>query len=866
VTVGIVVVSHSAALAAAAGELAREMAGESLRMALAGGVDDEEAPLGTDAVKVMAAIEELDSEAGVLVLMDLGSAVLSAEMAVDLLPPETAARVVLCEAPIVEGLIAAAVQAAAGAGIDEVAAEARRGLEAKASHLGVEPAGGPRAPAPAPAQAEAAGTQALTAELTVPNALGFHARPAARIVQALGPMDATVTVTDTTTGRGPVPARSLNGLITLGAQQGHVLALSATGPDAAAALEALRALAEDNLGDPLEGHARAGTEPLAPAAGGGEPDADTGTGPASDRGTGPAPDPGADPGLPDVLTGLAGAPGVSVGPVQLPGGVPWPELEAVPDPATSPDPDEERARLDRALATAAERLTASRDELERRAGVGAAEMVGAQLLLLEDPAVLEPARAAIDAGDADAAGAWAAAVRDVLATYGEVEDDYLAERAADLRAIGREVLADLLGVERGARTPRGVVVAEDLSPGETAKLDPDEVDGIVTAAGSPTAHAALLARALGIPAVVAVGPRALLLEEGREVAVDGTTGRVETAPDATRIAQVRERRAEAGRARGALRVAAAGPAVTRDGTSIEVGANVGLPAEAARAAHEGADGVGLLRSEFLFLDRDRAPDEEEQVASYTAVCEALTGRPVVLRTLDVGGDKPLPYIDLPVEANPFLGTRAVRLGLRERALFTTQLRAALRVAAVHPLHLLLPMVATLAEIEAVRGLLDDARVALLDEGLPAAEHLPLGVMVEIPALALKAAHLVDSVDLLSIGTNDLTQYTMAAERGNPALAELADPLDPAVLRLVGEVGAAAVGHDVKVSVCGDVASDPELAGLLLGLGARALSVPPIDVPAVKEAVRGVDLEDARRLASRAMAAASAAEVRALLRD
>jgi len=848
VTVGIVVVSHSAALAAAAGELAREMAGESLRMALAGGIDDDEAPLGTDAVKVMTAIQELDSEAGVLVLMDLGSAVLSAEMALDLLPPEMAARVVLCEAPIVEGLIAAAVQAAAGAGIDEVAAEARRGLEGKATHLGVEPAGRP--PEPAPAPEEAADAESLTAELTVPNTLGFHARPAARIVEAVGPLDATVTVTDATTGRGPVPARSLNGLITLGAQQGHVLVLSATGPDAAAALEALRALAADNLGDPPDEHAPAAPEPPSTATRGGDPDVDVAAGTPA----------------PDVLSGLAAAPGVAVGPVQLPGGATLPELDDLPPPPTAFDAAEEHARLDRALATATERLTASREQLERRAGPGAAEMVGAQLLLLEDPAVLEPARAAIEAGEADATGAWAAAVGEVLETYAELDDAYLAERAADLRAVGREVLGVLLGVDAVPRTPRGVVVAEDLSPGETAKLDPAEVDGIVTAAGSPTAHAALLARALGIPAVVAVGPRAMTLEEGREVVVDGSTGRVEIAPEPGRIAEVRDQRAEAERAREALRIAAVGPAVTRDGTVIEVKANVGLPAEASRAAHEGADGIGLLRSEFLFLDRDTAPDEDEQVESYTAVCEALGGRPVVLRTLDVGGDKPLPYVALPVEANPFLGTRAVRLGLREQALFTTQLRAALRVAAVHPLQLLLPMVATLAEIEAVRGLLDEARAALLAEGLPAAEHLPLGVMVEIPALALKAAHLVDSVELLSIGTNDLTQYTMAAERGNPALSALADPLDPAVLRLIGEVGAAAVGHDVTVAVCGDVASDPKLAALLLGLGARELSVPPIDVPAVKEAVRAVHLTDARELAARAVACASAGDVRALLRD
>lgn len=844
-TVGIVVVSHSAALASAAGELAREMAGDSLRMALAGGVDDDEAPLGTDAVKVMTAIQELDSEDGVLVLMDLGSAVLSAEMALDLLPADMAARVVLCEAPIVEGLIAAAVQAAAGAGIEEVAAEARRGLDAKASHLGVEPPEGPAQPS-APL-GEAAEEGALSAELTVPNALGFHARPAARIVEALGPLDAAVTVIDTTTGRGPVSARSLNGLITLGAEQGHVLALSATGSDAAAALEALSALAADNLGDPPDDRVSAAADPAETSSR--APDVDTAEDPSR---------------RPDVLTGLPAAPGVAVGVVQLQGAAVLPDLDDIPEPPASLDPIAERERLDHALATAAERLTAAAEQLQRQAGAGAAEMVRAQLLLLEDPALLEPARAAMDAAEADAAGAWSAAVQEVLATYDEVDDDYLAERAADLRAVGREVLAVLLGVERSTRTPHGVIVAEDLSPGETARLDPAQVDGIVTAVGSPTAHAALLARALGIPAVVAVGPRALTLEEGDEVVVDGTSGRVETAPDATRIAEVRDQRAEAERAREVQRLAAAGPAVTRDGTVIEVRANVGLPADAARAAHEGADGVGLLRSEFLFLDRDRAPDEDEQVASYTSICEALGGRPVVLRTLDVGGDKPLPYIDLPVEANPFLGTRAVRLGLRDEALFTTQLRAALRVAAEHPLQLLVPMVATLAEIEAVKRLLDEARAALLAEGKPAAEHLPFGVMVEIPALALKAAHVVPAVDLLSIGTNDLTQYTMAAERGNPALAALLDPLDPAVLRLIGEVGSAAVGHEVTVAVCGEVASDPSLAALLLGLGVRELSVPPIDVPAVKEAVRAVRLADAEELAARAMACASAVEVRALL--
>ncbi|MFO7960505.1 MAG: phosphoenolpyruvate--protein phosphotransferase [Nitriliruptoraceae bacterium] len=858
-TVGIVVVSHSAALAAAAGELAAEMAGEQLRMALAGGIDDEDAPLGTDAGKVMQAIEEVDDEAGVVVLMDLGSAVLSAEMAKDLLPPETAARVVLCEAPIVEGLVAAAVQAAAGAPIEEVLAEARAGLSAKASHLGVE-VGATTASAAVTPGAEAG--EVRTATLVVPNALGFHARPAARIVEGLAGLEAQVELTDRTTGRGPVSARSMNALITLGARQGHELLLAATGSDAGVAVDRLLALAADNLGDPLGDESTPGRGD------------DTGGGVGSvvdgaiTEGTADVVHPDAGVVHPDagLVHGLPAAPGIAVGRVQRLGAVHLPTLDELlaSAGAGATVPDDEHAALDAALGVAHERLERSRAELAARAGTAAAELVGTQALVLDDPALLEPTRVAIDSGET-AASAWAAAVRSVLATYAEVEDPYLVERAGDLDAIGREVLAALVGHERVEVVPQGVVVARDLSPAETARLDPTRVDAIVTAAGSPTAHAALIARALGLAAVVGAGPAVLGLDDGAEVVVDGDAGVVETAPDSARIAAVREEVAARLRAHEELRAAAAEPALTRDGTRIEVRANVGLPRDAERAAAEGADGVGLLRSEFLFLDRSSAPDEEEQVATYTAICAAMGGRPVTLRTLDVGGDKPLDYIDLPREANPFLGTRGVRLGLSERVLLTTQLRAALRVAADHPLELMVPMVATLAEIAAVRALLTETLAALAAQGHAVPERPRLGVMVEIPALALKARHVVEVVDFVSIGTNDLTQYTLAAERGNPAVAELGDPLDPGVLALIAAVGDAATGTGTEVAVCGDLASDPAVATLLLGLGVTELSVPPMDVPAIKQAVRLVGLPDARRLAERALECASAAEVRALLR-
>lgn len=869
--VGIVVVSHSAALAAAAGELAREMAGEKLRLALAGGIDDEAAPLGTDATKVMAAVEEVDDEAGVLVLMDLGSAVLSAELARDLLPPETAARVVLCEAPIVEGLIAAAVQAAAGAPLEDVVAEARAGLSAKAEHLGVDLA----ALASAGTAADDDGGEVgdvQTLRITVPNALGFHARPAARIVEALAGLDVEVTVTDLTTGQGPARARSLNALITLGARQGDTLELSATGADAATALQRLAGLVEDNLGDPPDDEVaarRAAAEDQ--AVGRSASGAAAGAPPASVPASAPASASASATGQPGGLRGLSAAPGIAIGPVHPLGAAGLPSREellaaatAQPASASAPAPDAERARLAQAIAAVHALLRSSRDELARRAGRAAAEMVGTQLLLLDDPDLLAAAEAQIEANAHDAATAFATAVDAALEHYSALEDPYLVARAADLDAVAREVLAELAGVARAAVEPAGVVVARDLSPAEAGRLDPDRVDAVVTAVGSPTSHAALIARALGIPAVVALGAEVLTLEAGTQVVVDGDTGGVETVVDDARAAAVREQVAAHAATHAQLREQAVGHARTVDGVAIEVQANVGLPRDAALAAREGADGVGMLRTEFLFLDRPDAPDEEEQVATYTRICAAMEGRPVTLRTLDVGGDKPLDYIRLPEERNPFLGTRGIRLSLAEPALLRTQLRAVLRVAAAHPVQLMLPMVAVLEEITAVRELVAELTVQLRAEGHPVPERLPLGVMAEVPALALKARHLVGELDTVSIGTNDLTQYTLAAERGNPAVAAIGDHLDPGVLALIGLIGSAARGSATRVAVCGDLASDPAVAGLLIGLGVRELSVPPRDVGAVKQAVREVTLADARQLAESALACPGPAEVRALL--
>jgi phosphoenolpyruvate-protein phosphotransferase len=352
--------------------------------------------------------------------------------------------------------------------------------------------------------------------------------------------------------------------------------------------------------------------------------------------------------------------------------------------------------------------------------------------------------------------------------------------------------------------------------------------------------------------------------EGVPLLLDGDAGTMVVDPPSDLVADYQERSRARAEAAEAARAAAAAPAVTRDGCRVEVAANVASPREVSGAVAAGADGVGLLRTEFLFLDRESPPDEEEQVATYRAVCAGVDGRPVVLRTLDVGGDKPLPWLEQPEEPNPFLGLRGIRLGLARPAVLTTQLRAALLVAAEYPLRLMFPLVTTLKEYRVARGLVDQVAGELRAAGRTVPERPEIGVMVEVPALALAADRVAPHVDFFSIGTNDLAQYVFAAERGNPRVAGLADPLHPALLGLVRRVVEAAQPAGRWVGVCGEIAAEPAAAGLLFGLGVRELSVPPPAVPGVKQAVRGVDAREAEGLARAALQLDSAAAVRALL--
>jgi len=821
--VGIVVVSHSDELAQGVVALAREMGGAELAIEAAGGTSDE-GVLGTDAERVRSAIERVMSEDGVLVLMDLGSALMSAEFAVELLedPP---GRVLLSEAPLVEGAVAAAASAGGGASLDEVAGEARGALAMKSSQLGVsaeEPLASPDSPSVARADAKAS--------IAVRNAIGLHARPAARFVETVRGFDADVRVAKAPDG-APVRATSMTNVVALGARFGDTLLVSASGPQAQEALAALEALAGAGFGDGVAPQQL----PSAPP-GVGWPRTPTMT-------TVPA--------APDgVLTGVAASAGVAVGPAHHLHGA----FEPPPDRAVD---GREAERLQDAIGAAKRAIEQDRATVAERAGDAEAGIFDAHLMLLDDEALLEPAQRAIEAGSTAESAVYDAA-QQVAERYRGIDSPLLRERATDVLDVGRRVVHALIGQDESDARQEGIVIAGELTPADAAALDPDSVTGIATAHGTATAHAAILARALGLPAVVGLGDAILMIDQGTVVLLDGDAGTLQIDPPEEVVREASERRERAAERSARARERAHEPGATRDGMRIEVFANLGSAAEAARAVELGAEGVGLLRTEFLFLDRAELPGEDEQAETLRQIADALDGRPLVVRTLDAGADKPLPALPMPPEANPFLGVRGIRLTLQRGDVLATQLRAILRVVAEHPVKVMLPMVATLSEIQAARGALEQARA---DTGIAA--PLELGIMVEVPSAALMASSLAEHVDFFSLGTNDLTQYTMAAERGDERLASLLTGPQPAVLRLVQATVAGARAHGRWVGVCGELAGDPPSAVLLAGLGVRELSMAPALVPEVKQALREVQLADAQAAALKALEAQDATAARGL---
>jgi len=807
VTVGLVVVSHSRALARAAVALAQEMLhGKQIRITIAAGLDDT--TFGTDAAQIVDAVTAADQGGGVVVLMDLGSAVLSAELALELLDDDVRERVVLCPAPLVEGLVVAAVAAASGASREEVAAEAAGALAGKIGHLGT-------APAVTAAEATAEADE-LTGSFVVANPHGLHARPAARLVQEVRRRDAHARIRNRRAESEWVDAGSLSKIATLGVRSGDEVEVRVSGTQAAEALDHILSLAARNFDESTVDGA-------------------------------PAPEP-------TVHRPIGASPGLGIGPAQST------RMGAITIPDTpAEEPAVEWRRLGKAVASVRRTISQLRIRTARDVGEAEAAIFDAHQLLLDDAALLDDVRGRIDSGQS-AASAWSVAVQNLAAEFAAVTDPYLQARADDVRAVGDQVLRAMLGGSESSEGPTGVVIAADLSPAEAAELNPARVAAVLLAFGSPHAHNVILLRAKGIPVIVGAGTAVLSIPDGTVLAVDGGRGEfiVDPAEDvsqefAARVATLAQRQRQA-------HARAAEPAVTTDGITVAVGANVGSVDDARAAAAQGADLAGLVRTEFLFLGRQDAPDVEEQFAVYRKIAESLQGRRITLRTLDVGGDKPLEFLPSPAEMNPYLGVRGIRLSLAHPELLADQLLAMVRLAQQTPVSVMFPMITTLDELFAARELLE---TTIRRAGGSRPDGLQVGMMVEVPAAALKAAAFARHVDFLSIGTNDLTQYTLAADRNNDAVAAIGDTFDPGLLQLIRATCQGAAGK-ASVSVCGEFAADECATSLLLGLGVDALSVTPPAIPATKEAVRAVNTFDAQRIAADALAADSAASVRARL--
>ncbi|TPG20974.1 phosphoenolpyruvate--protein phosphotransferase [Sphingomonas koreensis] len=659
-------------------------------------------------------------------------------------------------------------------------------------------------------------------QITVPMVHGIHARPAGRIAECARGFKCDLSFEKE--GR-TANARSAVSLLTLGVKFGDTIEISAKGEDADDALTALCTLVRSGMG---EGGERASTAdgnkvralhlPPPPAL------------PADGR-----------------IFAVQAAPGLAVGQVV------WlREIDSVV-PENGVSASVERARLESALVTAVERLA--------QASGNAATVLEAHQALLQDPELRDGANHAIDEGRS-AEHAWRSALRTYAALLRGLGDARMAERADDLLDVERQVLAVLTGREISDLSfpPDTILLAEDLLPSDLIRIGPGGIAGFCTVRGGPTSHVAILAASMAIPGLVAAGLALASVPEGADVILDAQAASLRVNPNIDELAATHFAIARDAEQRAEAMARAQMPAVTRDNVAIEVFANLASVADASVAVVNGAEGCGLLRTEFLFLDRLEAPDEAEQAADYQAIADALEGRPLIVRLLDIGGDKPAPYLPIAAEENPALGLRGIRVGLAHRDLLDAQLRAILRVHPVGQCRIMVPMVSSVAELLLVREALDEARAAL---GI--AEPVALGVMIETPAAAITADLIAAHADFLSIGTNDLTQYVLAMDRGNPAVAAGIDAFHPAVLRMIARTCEGGGRHGRWTGMCGGLASDPLAAPILIGLGVSELSVTTALVPQVKAAVRAVSSTDCRRLAQEALDLPSASAVRELAR-
>jgi len=830
-TVGLVIVSHSARLAEGVVELVGQMVQKQTPLAAAGGAGAN--VLGTSADTILAAIQSLANPDGVLVLLDLGSAILSAEMALEMLDDDQRVHVMLSYAPLVEGAVAAALEASLGHTLAEVKQAAEKTAHVEQLRL-LKPLDQSEEDATTSSVSTPLETTVNSSEtqLMLTNPAGLHARPAALFVQTAGRFQAHIQVL--MAGKR-VDASSIMGILSLGARQGATITLRASGVDADAALQAFSDLVQANFYEAT-----------------------------------PTPGDSSKPSQPEMertptkaieTTGkswqcISASRGVAIGPALLYTSDSI-DLNTVESRTISPQQvSSEQASLRSVLEATARELSTLAKQLAVDAGQAEAAIFEAQALMILDPALRDAALEMIEQRHVDAATALARVGEQQARTLEQLGDELFAGRAADVRDVVGRALRSLRSdkiqaQDLSALSTPVILLAHNLTPSDTAQLRPATVLGICTTQGGPTAHAAILARALGIPALAGLSEGALqAIRSGDELALDADAGRLYLHPSAEVRAELASRLALQQKQQAANKLAAqqTRETVTFQGRRISLLANVGNEAEAEAARQWGAEGIGLLRTEFLFATSATLPDEDEQRRRYVKVFRAFKGDsvgrvgPIVVRTLDAGADKPLPALDAVlgsfVEANPALGLRGIRIHLAHPELLAQQLNALLQAAVEVDieLHIMFPMITTIEELRTARAIFDQVYKDLQQRGIAVPAHVPVGIMVEVPAAAIMASELAELADFFSIGANDLLQYTVASDRTNAAVSYLYQPLQPAVLRLIRRVAEAGRHAGKAVAVCGEMAGDPRAAQLLMGMGIDELSMAPPALPGVRTAL------------------------------
>ncbi|PRX35797.1 phosphoenolpyruvate--protein phosphotransferase [Orenia metallireducens] len=559
--------------------------------------------------------------------------------------------------------------------------------------------------------------------------------------------------------------------------------------------------------------------------------------------------------------GTAASPGIAIGKVLI-----LEEENLDYQKKTIEDVEGEKARLHDALESSKEQLQVIKDKVEREMGNDKAEIFQAHLLVLADPELISAVENKIENEKINAEAALDATVEQFATLFANMDNDYMKERASDIRDVGSRILKNLLGIDSvnlAALDDEVVLIADDLTPSDTAQVNKDKVLGFATKIGGRTSHTAIMARSLELPAVVGVSEILDIVENGDQIIVDGVDGNIIINPSDDQLASYNNKAKEYEQRKARLAELKDLAGETKDGHRVELVANIGTPKDVKGALTNGAEGIGLFRSEFLYMDRDSFPTEEEQFEAYKEVAEKMEG-PVVIRTLDIGGDKELSYLDLPEEMNPFLGYRAIRICLDRTDIFKTQLRAILRASAYGEVKIMYPMISALEQLRASNEILEEVKVELKSENIDFNENLEVGMMIEIPAAAMIADILAKETDFFSIGTNDLIQYTTATDRMNENISHLYQPFHPALLRLIKRVVEAAHAEGNWAGMCGEMAGDKRLAPYLLGVGLDEFSMSAVSIPEVKDQIRNMTLEEAKEIAQKALTFSTAEEVEAFL--